>query len=77
MAIAKEFKNSGHEVKAIIPKPSKVINKDELESSFTAVFWTPYVYGGPFGQTIKETEQMKMILKLSGLLKMMVGQLTR
>lgn len=29
-SIAKEFKNFGHEVKVILPKPSKIISKDEF-----------------------------------------------
>lgn len=64
MSIAKEFKNFGHEVKAILPEPSKAIDKDELKSSFTVVFWTLYVYGGPFGQTIKGIMQLRTILRL-------------
>lgn len=63
-AIAREFKNSGHEVKAILPKPSKAINKGELESFFTTVFWTPSIYGGLFGQTIKGIMQLRTILRL-------------
>jgi len=64
MAIAKEFKNFGHEVEAILPKPSKIINKGELTNSFDRVFWTPSVYGGPFSQTIKGMMQLRTILTL-------------
>jgi len=64
VAIAKEFKNFGHEVKAILRKPSKIINKDKLRNSFDTIFWTPSVYEGPFSQTINGITQLRTILKL-------------
>lgn len=64
MAIAKEFKNFGHEVEVILPKPSKIISKGELTNSFDRVFWTPSVYGGPFSQTVKGMMQLRTILRL-------------
>lgn len=64
MAIAREFRNFGYEVKAILPRPSKIINEDELKNSFDKVFWTPSLYEGPFGQTIKGIAQLIAILRL-------------
>lgn len=64
MAIAKEFKNFGHNVKVILPKPSKIINEDELRNFFDTVFWTPSVHDGPFSLAIRGIAQLRTILKL-------------